>query len=569
MKKTIGSAWNIASTPRHLGLLVGVVLIAATVSCGSDDPTGPPPPDSVPQPASVSISVASDTLRSLGEQRTLVAEVLDEEGNLLPNAVVGWRSLAAGVIAVDEAGQVTALANGQATIEATAGTVSATVDLVSAQAIGTLTIAGIDTVFNPGVRARFSVTATDPGGTPFVREPLVWTSTNLSVATVDTNGLVLPLGSGSTTIRVAAVGEAAESAFTVVPLIDLQIDQGLAESFQWTFEDISRPAGVMGASASIRFPNGDVWVGVFGDSDETTRIRPEMMFPIGSTQKTFITATVLKLVEQGSLTLEDTVGSWLAPHANIPGSVTLRQLLQNTSGIFSYTTHPNLITDVTADLNRVWTPFELLDYVGEPTSAPGTIYKSSSTGYLLAGILVESITGTSVAVASRALVFSPLDLDEVFMGSFEPVIGSLATTWNGPAGGPLENFTTTYAGTSFDTATYTVGSWVISARNLARWGEALFTDFLTPAVRAEMQTTVPDDGLIPGQIAAGVGVRKYNILGRTQWGHSGAGTAGGSFLVYDEASGITLSVVYNQNGSSHGSSHFTLIPQLLQLALGG
>ena len=68
-------------------------------------------------------------------------------------------------------------------------------------------------------------------------------------------------------------------------------------------------------------------------------------------------------------------------------------------------------------------------------------------------------------------------------------------------------------------------------------------------------------------IRAGLGVRKYNYLGRTQWGHSGSQGAGSGFLVWDEASGITIALLYNQSGSSHLSSHFRLLPSLLQIAL--
>ncbi|MEN8145186.1 MAG: serine hydrolase [Gemmatimonadota bacterium] len=545
---------------------VAICLAASVVACGGDGATGPPPPE--PVPTSIAISGGTDTLRSFGEQTTLMAQVLDASGTPISGLIVTWSSSSPSVVSVGSGGVVLAVTNGSSDVMATSGTVNASVTIVSKQAIGSISISGADTVFNPGVRTRFSASAVDPGGSLFVRAPLVWSSSDPSVATVDANGLVLPLAAGTTGISASVDGSETTSDLTVVPLIDLEIAASLAESFQWTLEDIALPASVMGASASIRFPNGDVWIGVFGDSDETRRFRPEMMTPIGSTQKTFISATILKLIEQGSLALEDTIGAWIAPHPNIDGSITIRQLLQNTSGLFSYNSNPQWLTDVTADLNRVWTPTELLQYVDGPTAAPGTVYKSTSTGYLLAGIVAEAITGTSVASATRSLVFGPLSLGEVFMGSFEPIGGTLATTWNGPAGGPLDNFTTTYAGNSFDTASYTVGSWVINARDLARWGEALFTDFFTPAIRAEMLTTVPDDGRIPGQVAAGVGVRKYDYLGRTQWGHSGAGLAGSSFMVWDEASGITLSVVYNQNASSHGGSHFTLIPELLRLALG-
>ena len=150
---------------------------------------------------------------------------------------------------------------------------------------------------------------------------------------------------------------------------------------------------------------------------------------------------------------------------------------------------------------------------------------------------------------------------------FETERTATAETWNGPVGGPFESYGEFWYGPSYFSGLWPLAPLFTSARTLAIWGEALFTDFLSPSLRAEMLTDVPDDGGIPGQVGAGLGVRKYNYLGRTQWGHSGASGDGGGMLLYDEASGITVALVYNQNVASHDHSHFTLAPLLLQIAL--
>lgn len=78
-----------------------------------------------------------------------------------------------------------------------------------------------------------------------------------------------------------------------------------------------------------------------------------------------------------------------------------------------------------------------------------------------------------------------------------------------------------------------------------------------------MRTLVPAAGNIPGETGAGLSIRAYHYLDRTQYGHSGGATAGSSLLLHDPDSGVTVVVIMNQGG---GAEHFTLAPRLLEIA---
>ena len=82
-----------------------------------------------------------------------------------------------------------------------------------------------------------------------------------------------------------------------------------------------------------------------------------------------------------------------------------------------------------------------------------------------------------------------------------------------------------------------------------------------------MLTIVPDDGGIPGQTGGGLGIRRYNYLGRTLYGHSGGTPNSSALVLYDPVTGIVAGVSMNQDGGSHGQSHFRTAPALLQAAL--
>jgi D-alanyl-D-alanine carboxypeptidase len=539
--------------------------VAMMMGCSDSEPAGPNPGPG-PTPITVRITSPTDTLRSIGEQQSLVAKVTDEAGAPITDPTVIWSSAGTGTIGVASDGIVTARANGTARVVAAVGAAADTIELTVAQRAASIQIIGADTVFNPGVRTRFTATAEDALGNAYVLSELVWETANAGVATAQP-GFVLPLKAGTTDVIVRA-GDFSEShPFTVVDALPLGVSQALAEAFQWAMEDSASVNGAFGASAVIVIPDVGTWKGVYGYSDASTRIRPDMMFFAGSINKAINSAVLLSLVDAGTVSLDDTIGDWLPPftNPNIPTGVTIQQMLQNTSGIFSFTTAPTWGDSVLADPARVWDPQETMEkFVLAPLFAPGTSWKASNSGYVLSAMIAETATGRTFAQQLRSRVFDPMGMVEVNTPFFEVPTAPIAATWQGPPGGPLESADGLRV-PSIHTALFP--QTILSADALAKFGQSLFGDFLSPALKAQMLDAVPDDGGIPGQIGGGIGIRKYNYLGRTQYGHSGSQGTGSGFLVWDEASGIIVAILYNQNGSSHFSSHFRLVPHLLQIAL--
>ena len=90
-----------------------------------------------------------------------------------------------------------------------------------------------------------------------------------------------------------------------------------------------------GISFAIIAPGHKMWIGVSGVSHGTTPIKPETLFDAGSITKNFVAALTLKLVEESLLTLDDTLHKWLPDYPNIDNTITIRQLLNHTSGLYS------------------------------------------------------------------------------------------------------------------------------------------------------------------------------------------------------------------------------------------
>ncbi len=156
-------------------------------------------------------------------------------------------------------------------------------------------------------------------------------------------------------------------------------------------------AASLSVSLAPSQPNIDVAAGTtaFGGS---TNVTPASLFQIGSNTKAFTAVMLLQLEAAGRLSIGDTVGKWL-PQYSAWKSVTIRQLLDMTSGIPTYDNEGAVLARYAAHPQAFYSAAELLRAVYPKTSfAPGAGWLYSNTAYLLAQSIVERATGTDYAV---------------------------------------------------------------------------------------------------------------------------------------------------------------------------
>jgi D-alanyl-D-alanine carboxypeptidase len=175
-------------------------------------------------------------------------------------------------------------------------------------------------------------------------------------------------------------------------------------------------AGAVGALAEVRDGHG-VWRGASGVAEQGTTgaVPVNGRFRAGSITKTFVATVALQLVDEGRLGLDDTVEAWLpgvVPHGD---GITVRQLLNHTSGLYNYVrTLPMPPGPEFLDNRwRTWTADELIAraVANPPTFEPGSNYAYSNTGYLLIGQIIEKVTGRSYGEEIDRRIIQPLGLD--------------------------------------------------------------------------------------------------------------------------------------------------------------
>ena len=312
-------------------------------------------------------------------------------------------------------------------------------------------------------------------------------------------------------------------------------DPVLAGKLQAKLDSLRTAYAIRGISASVVLPYEGLWQGVAGLSHAGVPITREMEFGIGSNTKLFTAVALLKLVEAGRIGIDDSLRAWLPPVANVDPNTTVRQLLNHTSGIADYTDYPGYADSILSNPGRRFTPVELLPWIGPPLFPPGAGGAYSNSNYLLAGVLFQNASGTSLARFLRDSVLDPLRLDSTFFDVEERVLGTVAHPWqNGVDIGGIPRV-------SLNSAAWAAGAMYSTSGEMADWYRRLMSGQVLDSSSFRLMTTFAG----PGQYGLGIGRQVVN--GRTVWGYGGDIRGYRSRMMYDTTLKAVLCVLTNTN----------------------
>ncbi len=329
----------------------------------------------------------------------------------------------------------------------------------------------------------------------------------------------LAIGITSALVAVAAANGVwqAVSASTPEPgpgeVIEQQLD-GLVE------------LGFPGALASWTEADGDHGDYVAGVGDTSTGALPPVdgEVRVASNTKTYTAVVVLQLVEEGLVALDEPIETYLPGLVRGEGidgaAITVRQLLQHTSGLPTYT--DGIALEIEELQHAYAPPRDLLDLaLSQPaTSAPGEKWEYSNTNYVLLGMLVERLTERPLYEQVTDRIIEPLGLEHTYF----PVPGEQELRGAHPQGYHVDSRGEQLDVTELDPSFgWAAGAVVASPSELNEFFRAIFDGrLLGDEMLAEMTTTVPsDDGLWEGS-GYGLGIHSFPLGdGRVVWGHGG------------------------------------------------
>lgn len=303
---------------------------------------------------------------------------------------------------------------------------------------------------------------------------------------------------------------------------------------------------VKGASAAIMLPGGSMHSVAVGSSHDTVAVRPDMLFAIGSITKNMVAALVFQLAEEGVLSLDDPLHRWLPDYPHIDSTITIRQLLAHTSGIFMFWENPELWADLIRYRDRVFTPEEVLTYLHEPHFPPGEGFRYSNTNYLLLAMIVTRATDSSLSAEFRERFWEPLGLGSTYLSMEEELPDRFAHVWGDNFEDDGSNRDLTYLPrASHESITYGSSGVFTTPEDLTRWCDALFGGEV-------LKNSSMDQMLDFQQKGYGLGVhlfRKRITHGEKAYGHGGGNIGTSTYMVYLPDDDVSIAFSIN---SMHG-----------------
>ncbi|MFD0343923.1 serine hydrolase domain-containing protein [Streptomyces sp. NPDC127117] len=306
------------------------------------------------------------------------------------------------------------------------------------------------------------------------------------------------------------------------------------DAVQQALNTLVRDDGMPAALASVKDRDGRTrtYTAGVGDLATGSKVPRGGQVRIGSNTKAFTAVVVLQLVAEGKIALDADVDTYLpglVRGKEIDGRrITVRQLLQHTSGLPDYGMH----IDDDELRHRYFEPRELLDIAlrYKADAAPGKTWGYSNTNYLLAGLIVQKVTGRPLAEEIDRRIIKRVGLRHTYF----PAPGDKTIRephpqgyHRSPADGPLRDFT------EIDpSAGWAAGQLISTDSDLNRFFGALLAGRLLPAAQlAEMRTTVPAG---TSGLRYGLGLTSRPLpCGGVYWGH------GGDIPGYETRGGVT------------------------------
>ncbi|MEU0335219.1 serine hydrolase domain-containing protein [Streptomyces sp. NPDC006193] len=271
-------------------------------------------------------------------------------------------------------------------------------------------------------------------------------------------------------------------------------------------------------------------------------------FRVGSVTKTFSAVVLLQLADEKRLSLDAPVNRYL-PGLLPDDRITVRHLLGHRSGLYDYTNDmfASSVSGFEAVRNKVFTYRQLvaLSLKKPRTNAPGAAYAYSNTNFVVAGLLIEKLTGHSVRTAYQNRIIAPLRLTDTFYVHPDTAIpGRYARGYLTPdaAGAPLVDATAQTVSWA-----QSAGALISSARDLdVFYGALLSGKLLSPARLAEMERFVK----VNGTTAYGLGLRRRDLsCGVSVYGHTGAVQGYYTYAFATKDGGRSLTAVANTSNN--------------------
>ncbi len=327
------------------------------------------------------------------------------------------------------------------------------------------------------------------------------------------------------TLSCAAAQAQGPSALEITQRVDVLAKQALARPVAGISVAVARDGRVVFARGYS-----------LANLEHTVAVTPDTIFHIASISKNILAAVVLQLADEGKLQL-DGDGTRYVPEAPTHGCrVTVRQLLNHTSGIYSFTSLPDAANNERLDLTHE----QVLGLITNkpPDFEPGTSWRYDNSAFHLAGMVVERVTKQEYGAYVREHIFKPLGMNSSSLCDARMVVPHLASGYEVDHGALVNAAFMTWKLPS------AAGAVCATAEDLLKWQAALDAGRVVSAASLKLMRTPTtlNDGTV---IDYGLGTRLGSLDGHPVFGHTGSGGGFNSVLETFPDDHLTIVVLMN------------------------
>lgn len=247
--------------------------------------------------------------------------------------------------------------------------------------------------------------------------------------------------------------------------------------------DTIKEKNIPGAIVGIWYGSGSAWVKAFGKSDigSGKDMHYSVKFRIGGITQTFLATLLLSYVDDKKINLDEPVAKYL-PFVPNGEKISVRQLVNNTSGIFDYTEDAGFWPRVFKDPLREWQPMELVNiaFKHEPYFKPGEGWHYSNTNFILLGMIIEKVTSEKLEDSLKFRVIKRLGVENTFFTTEPFMTGHYARGYMSKEGSVVPEDITLLD----PSVEWAAGAIVSDLQNMSLWAKAFYRgSFLSDKLR--------------------------------------------------------------------------------------
>jgi len=322
-------------------------------------------------------------------------------------------------------------------------------------------------------------------------------------------------------------------------------DTAYARKLQNALNTIKSANNIVGISGAVYVPGQGTWTGTAGITEPGVNISPDMVFAAGSITKNFVTAVILQLEEEDNLSLSDPISNWLPRYTNIDSTITIRRLLNHTSGIYNFTDNPAYGSAINANFNRIWEPEESLQYVLAPYFQQGAGWHYSNTNYLLLAMIIKKITGHYFGDEIRSRIYTPLQMEGSFIELTDTLTEHWVHNWVDINGDGILDDASFISQNSFASSTIGAGGVISRPKDLLFYMRNLYKPGVLLSQNSLNSMLTFTNANISGANGYGLGTMRYNVGGKICWGHAGNSFGHSAVMMYYPQDSICIALMMN------------------------